>query len=85
VMASAMRGFGVTQAAVAHEAQMDELARELGLNPLDFRLMNALDVGLSTATGQVLKESVGIKPTLKKVKEAAQKDSIFQNFWRARE
>jgi len=85
VMGSAMRGFGVTQAAIAHEAQMDELARRLGLNPLDFRLMNALDIGLSTATGQVLKESVGIKPTLQKVKEAALKDSIFQNFWRARE
>lgn len=85
VMASAMRGFGVTQAAIAHEGQMDELARKLGLNPLDFRLMNALDIGLSTATGQVLKESVGIKSTLHKVKEAALKDSTFQNFWRARE
>ena len=85
VMASAMRGFGVTQAAIAHESQMDELAKRLGLNPLDFRLMNALDTGLSTGFGQVLKESVGIKPTLKKVKEAAMMDSSFKNFWGAQE
>jgi len=85
VMASAMRGFGVAQAAVAHEAQMDELAKKLALNPLDFRLLNALDTGLSTATGQVLKESVGIKPTLQKVKEVSMKDPTFLNFWRAQE
>jgi CO/xanthine dehydrogenase Mo-binding subunit len=85
LMASAMRGFGVTQAAVAHEAQMDELAKRLVLNPLDFRIMNALDTGLSTATGQVLKESVGIKPTLQKVKEAAMIDSSFKNFWGVQE
>lgn len=84
VMASAMRGFGVTQAAVAHEAQMDELAGRLGINPLDFRLMNALDIGLSTATGQVLKESVGIKSTLQGVKETALRDPAFRNFWRTR-
>ncbi len=85
IMASAMRGFGVTQASVAHEAQMDELARRLEINPLDFRLMNALDIGLSTATGQVLKESVGIKSTLQRVKEVALRDSTFQSFWRTQE
>jgi CO/xanthine dehydrogenase Mo-binding subunit len=83
VMASAMRGFGVTQAAIAHESQMDELAKKLGFNPLDFRLMNALDKGLSTGFGQVLKKSVGIKPTLQKVKEAAMIDASFKNFWGA--
>ena len=85
VMASAMRGFGVTQAAIAHESQMDELANRVGLNPLDFRLMNALDTGLSTGFGQVLKESVGIKSTLQKVKEAAMIDSSFRDFWGAQE
>jgi hypothetical protein len=47
--------------------------------------MNALDTGLSTATGQVLKESVGIKPTLQKVKEAAMIDASFRNFWGTQE
>jgi CO/xanthine dehydrogenase Mo-binding subunit len=82
IMASAMRGFGVLQAAVAHEAQMDELAKKLNINPLQFRLMNALDNGLSTATGQVFREGVGIKATLEKLKEVVQKDRSLQGYWK---
>jgi CO/xanthine dehydrogenase Mo-binding subunit len=44
----AMRGFGAVQVAFAHEAQMDRLARELGMDPVDLRVKNAL------ATGDVL-------------------------------
>ena len=38
---SAMRGFGVTIADYALESQMDRIARELGLDPLQLRLQNA--------------------------------------------
>jgi CO/xanthine dehydrogenase Mo-binding subunit len=38
---SAMRGFGVTIADFAIESQMDRVARELGIDPLVFRLQNA--------------------------------------------
>lgn len=82
IMASAMRGFGVTQAAVAHEAQMDELAKRLRIHPLQFRLMNALDNGLSTATGQVFQEGVGIKATLEKLKEVVLTDPSFRDYRR---
>lgn len=71
---SAMRGFGVAQAAIAHEAQMDELAKRLAIDPLEFRLMNALDYGLSTPTGQTFYEGVGIKATLQKLEEVRSKD-----------
>jgi len=71
---SAMRGFGVTQAAIAHEAQMDELARRLRIDPLEFRLMNALDHGMTTATGQVFHDGVGIKATLEKIAEVLSND-----------
>jgi CO/xanthine dehydrogenase Mo-binding subunit len=81
-MASAMRGFGVMQSAVAHEGQMDELAKRLGINPLRFRQMNALDNGLSTATGQEFSEGVGIKATLEKLKEIVTKDPSFQGYWK---
>jgi CO/xanthine dehydrogenase Mo-binding subunit len=77
-----MRGFGVSQAAVAHEAQMDELARKLGINPLRFRIMNALDNGLSTATGQVFEEGVGIKATLEKLREVVLNDPSLQSYWK---
>ena len=82
IIASAMRGFGVTQAAIAHEAQMDELAKKLGINPLRFRLINALDVGLSTATGQVFEEGVGIKATLEKLREVVLNDPSLQSQWK---
>ena len=48
----AMRGFGVQQAAVAHESQMDMLAERLGTSPLDIRLINSLKPGLTSSTGQ---------------------------------
>jgi selenium-dependent xanthine dehydrogenase len=56
----AFRGFGVTQSAFAVESNMDILAHELGMDPFALRRMNALRVGGTTATGQVLRESVGL-------------------------
>ncbi len=50
----AFRGFGVPQAAIAGEALMDMLAQRLGLDPWEIRRRNALGVGSTTATGQVL-------------------------------
>jgi nicotinate dehydrogenase large molybdopterin subunit len=76
---SAMRGFGVAQAAIAHEAQMDELAKNLRMDPLEFRLRNALDEGLSTPTGQTFYEGVGIKATLHKLEEVRSKDPSLRN------
>lgn len=81
LFASAMRGFGVTQAAVAHEAQMDELARKLGINPLRLRLINCLKNGLSTGTGQVFDEGVGIETTLEKIREVVLKDQSLHRYW----
>ena len=56
----AFRGFGVPQAAIAHETLIDELAIALRLDPLEFRHRNALRAGDRTATGQVLEASVGL-------------------------
>ena len=38
---SAMRGFGVTIADFAIEVQMDKLARLIGIDPIEFRMINA--------------------------------------------
>jgi len=62
--AGAFRGFGVPQAAIAHEALMDELAERLGFDLLEFRRRNALRRGSVTATGQKLEASVGLVPCL---------------------
>jgi len=58
--AGAFRGFGVTQSAFAVEQNMDILARELAIDPIELRRRNALRVGSVTATGQCLQESVGL-------------------------
>ena len=65
--AGAFRGFGVTQSAFAVEQNMDILARELGMDPFELRRVNALRVGSTTATGQVLRESVGLLECLDRV------------------
>ena len=62
--AGAFRGFGVPQAAIAHEAMMDSLADRLGIDRLEFRHRNALRVGDTTATGQVLAHSAGLAECL---------------------
>ena len=58
--AGAFRGFGVPQAAIAHETLIDELAIACGIDPLEFRRRNALRAGDRTATGQVLEASAGL-------------------------
>ena len=55
----AMRGFGAVQAGFAYESQMDKLAEALGIDPVELRLMNALQSGSVLPTGQVLK---GVAP-----------------------
>jgi CO/xanthine dehydrogenase Mo-binding subunit len=65
----AMRGFGVLQVAVAHESQMDMLARALGMSPVEFRLINCLKPGLTTATGQVVNSGTGIGATLERIRD----------------
>ncbi|MBI4482473.1 MAG: molybdopterin-dependent oxidoreductase [Acidobacteria bacterium] len=43
--AGAMRGYGVPQVTVAFESLMDELARKLDMDPIEFRLENVLREG----------------------------------------
>jgi aldehyde oxidoreductase len=78
-IAGAFRGFGVPQAAIAHEALYDDLAEKCGLDRLEFRWLNALRVADETATGQVLQASVGLdrclealRPHWKRMLEEAQ-------------
>jgi aldehyde oxidoreductase len=61
VPAGAFRGFGVPQTAIAQEQVYDELADRVGMDRLEFRILNALDHETPTVTGQVLGEGVGIR------------------------
>jgi xanthine dehydrogenase D subunit len=50
----AMRGFGAVQACYAYESQMDAVAAELGLDPIEFRARNAMSQGCVLPTGQLI-------------------------------
>lgn len=65
----AMRGFGIPQVTWAIESHTDMIARELGLDSLQFRLDHAVEEGSLSATGQIL-HSVGIRETLKLAAQA---------------
>ena len=76
VMRGAMRGFGVPQALFATECQIDRLARQLGIDPLDLRERNILREGAKTHTGQQLFD-VGLAACLtavRRVYEARRKE-----------
>jgi CO/xanthine dehydrogenase Mo-binding subunit len=64
----AMRGFGAVQTCFAAEAQMDKLAAKLGIDPVELRLLNALESGGALATGQLV---AGSLPTREVIRRAA--------------
>jgi CO/xanthine dehydrogenase Mo-binding subunit len=55
--------------AVAQEQLFDELALRLNIDPLEFRVANALTNDTPTVTGQVLGAGVGIKACLEALRE----------------
>lgn len=65
----AFRGFGNPQVHFAVERQMDLLAEELGMDPVEFRLKNILRNGDATVHGQLLDHGVGLEEAIKKAVE----------------
>jgi xanthine dehydrogenase D subunit len=66
----AMRGFGAVQACFAYESQMDELARRLGLDPVQIRIRNAMTEGSVMPTGQVVDSAAPVAELLRRVSSA---------------
>ena len=67
----AFRGFGAPQVTFAYEMQMEKIAAELGLDPLELRRVNMLREGDITATGQRLNWSVGSEDVLSATVESS--------------
>ena len=76
-IAHAMRGFGAPQGAFATESIISRAIAQLGLDPIQMRLDNALDVGSEGALGQKMEHCVGLKDALKLVRES--------DLWKERE
>ena len=64
----AMRGFGAVQTCFGHESQMDKLAAALDMDPIELRLINALDSGDRLITGQVI---TGTFPVAEVIRQCA--------------
>ena len=69
---SAMRGFGVTIADFALEVQMDKLSRLVGMDPLEFRFLNAYRDGDMKAHHQITEGAALI--------ECMQEASVWANW-----
>ena len=67
----AFRGFGAPQTIWAIERHLDRVARTLGLDPVALKRKNLLRLGDTTATGQTLKESVGVQECVEKALAAS--------------
>ena len=69
-MCGSFRGFGGPQSLYAAECQMDELAKKLGMDPLDLRLKNILRPGTRTANNQLVDDSCGLEECVIKAADA---------------
>lgn len=74
----AFRGFGAPQTIFAIERQMDRIARTLQVHPAALRRRNALRLTDTTATGQVLRWSVGAQKVLD---DALARSGFAQHAW----
>ena len=65
----AMRGFGAVQVCFAHEAQMDRLAAELGMDAVELRLKNAIEPGMRFPFGQEVPHPAPVREILDRVRD----------------
>ena len=65
----AMRGFGAVQVCFAHEAQMDRLAAELGMDPVELRIKNAIEPGIRFPFGQEVPPPAPVREILERVRD----------------
>ncbi len=70
-MAGSFRGFGAPQAHFAAESHMDVIAKKLGMDPLDLRLLNILRPGALTATSQLVDDSCGLEECVRRAAKEA--------------
>ena len=68
-VSGAFRGFGATQVLAGLEQTVDRLAAKIGMDPLEFRLKNAVSRGEEIGTGVLMSNSTGIMACLKSVQE----------------
>ena len=66
--AGSARGYGTLQSMAATEMMIDEFAAQLNLDPIDFRLKNALRSGMKNTQGAIPAGAVRVDEVLQKAK-----------------
>lgn len=85
VWGAPFRAYGSPQAFLASESLVDELAEKMGMDPLEFRYINAYRPGSTTPTGQdpevySLPEMIEkMRPLYKEAKEKAARETTPEN------
>jgi len=80
VPSGAFRGFGAPQAFFAVEMHMEQIASELGMNPLTFKEIHLVKQGDRTATNSVFRDRTRIREMLSRVLKMSgyrKKEGVF--------
>jgi xanthine dehydrogenase molybdenum-binding subunit len=68
-VAGAMRGYGVPQISFAIESHMDDIAKALNIDPIEFRMQNLISVGHADPLTKNVVRTFGIPECIEKGKE----------------
>jgi len=72
--AAALRGYGIPQLAFAMESQMDDIAKEHGWDPIEFRLKNIQKPGFIDPFDKFEEKANGLRECLEKCREMSDWD-----------
>ena len=76
----AMRGYGIPQANFAGESFMDDIAREMGWDPLQFRLKNIMPLGFVDPTNGITCHSTGLADCIEKGRQFIHWDELREKY-----
>ncbi len=68
-VAGAMRGYGIPQICFALESHLDDIAKSLNIDPIEFREKNFINIGHTDKLSNLVVRSFGLKECVKKGKE----------------
>jgi CO/xanthine dehydrogenase Mo-binding subunit len=68
----AFRGFGSPQTIFGIERHMDQIAKAVGISPEDVRRRNFLSQGMTTATGQAIRDAIDLPGMLDRALEVSE-------------
>ena len=76
----AMRGYGIPQCNFAVECMMEDIAREMGFDPIEFRLRNIMPLGYVDPFNGITCHSTGLAECIQKGREAIGWDELRKKY-----